>query len=118
MGSPDQAVKLKTLSWRVDERLTRKIYSGLFLRPPPAVAAGIVTTRGGPSGLPRCLGIPSCSQQLINSVQWQAPVSWQRVPALEYCPQSGRTCVYTTTPKKPNSALRKVATPSDQRFLK
>ncbi len=32
-------------------------------------------------------------------------------PALEGCPQKRGTCirVYTTTPKKPNSALRKVA---------
>ena len=34
-----------------------------------------------------------------------------RVPALEACPQKRGVCtrVYTTTPKKPNSALRKVA---------
>lgn len=33
------------------------------------------------------------------------------VPALEGCPQKRGVCtrVYTTTPKKPNSALRKVA---------
>ena len=33
------------------------------------------------------------------------------VPALESCPQRRGVCtrVYTTTPKKPNSALRKVA---------
>lgn len=33
------------------------------------------------------------------------------VPALEKCPQKRGVCtrVYTTTPKKPNSALRKVA---------
>ena len=33
------------------------------------------------------------------------------VPALESCPQKRGVCtrVYTTTPKKPNSALRKVA---------
>lgn len=33
------------------------------------------------------------------------------VPALENCPQRRGVCtrVYTTTPKKPNSALRKVA---------
>ena len=33
------------------------------------------------------------------------------VPALENCPQKRGVCtrVYTTTPKKPNSALRKVA---------
>ena len=33
-----------------------------------------------------------------------------KVPALEACPQKRGVCtrVYTTTPKKPNSALRKV----------
>ncbi|NTU76605.1 MAG: 30S ribosomal protein S12 [Alphaproteobacteria bacterium] len=35
----------------------------------------------------------------------------KRVPALQECPQKRGVCtrVYTTTPKKPNSALRKVA---------
>ena len=34
-----------------------------------------------------------------------------KVPALKACPQKRGVClrVYTTTPKKPNSALRKVA---------
>tara|TARA_Y100000994_G_C15417088_1_gene328366 strand:- start:17 stop:265 length:249 start_codon:yes stop_codon:yes gene_type:complete len=34
-----------------------------------------------------------------------------KVPALKGCPQKRGVCtrVYTTTPKKPNSALRKVA---------
>lgn len=34
-----------------------------------------------------------------------------KVPALESCPQKRGVCtrVYTTTPKKPNSAMRKVA---------
>ena len=34
-----------------------------------------------------------------------------KVPAMEECPQKRGVCtrVYTTTPKKPNSALRKVA---------
>ena len=36
--------------------------------------------------------------------------SQNKVPALEGCPQKRGVCtrVYTTTPKKPNSALRKV----------
>ena len=40
-----------------------------------------------------------------------APKSRNKVPALENCPQKRGVCVkvYTTTPKKPNSALRKVA---------
>jgi small subunit ribosomal protein S12 len=38
-------------------------------------------------------------------------VEKSKVPALEGCPQKRGVCtrVYTTTPKKPNSALRKVA---------
>ena len=38
-------------------------------------------------------------------------VKRNKVPALEGCPQKRGVCtrVYTTTPKKPNSALRKVA---------
>ena len=39
-----------------------------------------------------------------------AVLSKSKVPALEACPQKRGVCtrVYTTTPKKPNSALRKV----------
>ncbi len=39
------------------------------------------------------------------------PSSRDKVPALEKSPQKRGVCVkvYTTTPKKPNSALRKVA---------
>ena len=39
------------------------------------------------------------------------PVARTKVPAMEACPQKRGVCtrVYTTTPKKPNSALRKVA---------
>lgn len=38
-------------------------------------------------------------------------VERNKVPALEACPQKRGVCtrVFTTTPKKPNSALRKVA---------
>lgn len=38
-------------------------------------------------------------------------VKRSKVPAMEECPQKRGVCtrVYTTTPKKPNSALRKVA---------
>ena len=40
-----------------------------------------------------------------------APVSRSKVPAMQQSPQKRGVCtrVYTTTPKKPNSALRKVA---------
>jgi small subunit ribosomal protein S12 len=41
----------------------------------------------------------------------QTPTEANKVPALHACPQKRGVCtrVYTTTPKKPNSALRKVA---------
>jgi small subunit ribosomal protein S12 len=48
--------------------------------------------------------------QLIRKPRKPA-VERNKVPALEACPQKRGVCtrVYTTTPKKPNSALRKVA---------
>ena len=48
--------------------------------------------------------------QLIRKPR-QKPKIRNNVPALEACPQKRGVCtrVYTTTPKKPNSALRKVA---------
>ena len=48
--------------------------------------------------------------QLIRKPR-EKPISRNKVPALESCPQKRGVCtrVYTTTPKKPNSALRKVA---------
>lgn len=41
----------------------------------------------------------------------ERPVNKTKVPAMQSCPQKRGVCtrVYTTTPKKPNSALRKVA---------
>jgi small subunit ribosomal protein S12 len=49
-------------------------------------------------------------QQLIRSERQQAQQK-TKSPALKSCPQRRGVCtrVYTTTPKKPNSALRKVA---------
>ena len=48
--------------------------------------------------------------QLVRKAR-QPKTSRNKVPALEECPQKRGVCtrVYTTTPKKPNSALRKVA---------
>jgi len=47
--------------------------------------------------------------QLVRKPR-EAVISKSKVPALENCPQKRGVCtrVYTTTPKKPNSALRKV----------
>jgi len=49
-------------------------------------------------------------QQLIRSER-QRIKKKTKSPALKSCPQRRGVCtrVYTTTPKKPNSALRKVA---------
>ena len=49
-------------------------------------------------------------QQLIRSERSKAKKK-TKSPALKQCPQRRGVCtrVYTTTPKKPNSALRKVA---------
>jgi small subunit ribosomal protein S12 len=49
-------------------------------------------------------------QQLIRSERKKANQK-TKSPALKSCPQRRGVCtrVYTTTPKKPNSALRKVA---------
>ena len=49
-------------------------------------------------------------EQLVNKGR-QAVKSKTKSPALMRCPQKRGVCVrvYTTTPKKPNSALRKVA---------
>lgn len=48
--------------------------------------------------------------QLVRKPRKSKPAH-NKVPALEACPQKRGVCtrVYTTTPKKPNSALRKVA---------
>jgi small subunit ribosomal protein S12 len=53
--------------------------------------------------------MPTINQLIRN--QRQPPRTRNKVPALEACPQKRGVCtrVYTTTPKKPNSALRKVA---------
>jgi small subunit ribosomal protein S12 len=63
---------------------------------------------GGP-GFGRVDQMPTINQ-LIRKPRQPLRVR-NKVPALEACPQKRGVCtrVYTTTPKKPNSALRKVA---------
>jgi len=48
--------------------------------------------------------------QLCNKIRTKT-TGLKRAPALENCPQKKGVClkVFTRTPKKPNSALRKVA---------
>lgn len=52
----------------------------------------------------------STTAQLLNKAR-KPKIRRSRVKALESCPQKRGVClkVYTTTPKKPNSGLRKVA---------
>lgn len=49
-------------------------------------------------------------EQLVRKGR-KRPITKTKGPALQGCPQKRGVCtrVYTTTPKKPNSALRKVA---------
>jgi len=53
--------------------------------------------------------MPTINQLIRNGRKKQLKKT--KVPAMESCPQKRGVCtrVYTTTPKKPNSALRKVA---------
>jgi small subunit ribosomal protein S12 len=53
--------------------------------------------------------MPTISQ--LIRIERKAVVKRKKTPALQSCPQRRGTCtrVYTTTPKKPNSALRKIA---------
>tara|TARA_B100001175_G_scaffold305593_1_gene302812 strand:+ start:281 stop:652 length:372 start_codon:yes stop_codon:yes gene_type:complete len=53
--------------------------------------------------------MPTINQLIRNGRK--KPIKKTKVPAMESCPQKRGVCtrVYTTTPKKPNSALRKVA---------
>jgi small subunit ribosomal protein S12 len=49
-------------------------------------------------------------QQLIRKNRFKI-IKKKKTPALKFCPQKNGIClkVYTTTPKKPNSAIRKIA---------
>jgi len=70
-------------------------------------------------GRPDSIGLPLCFQELlcmttVNQLvrKSRSPKTYKSgSPALESSPQRRGVCtrVYTTTPKKPNSALRKVA---------
>jgi len=53
--------------------------------------------------------MPTINQLIRKARQDKRKIN--KVPALQACPQRRGVCtrVYTTTPKKPNSALRKVA---------
>ena len=73
-----------------------------------AFALGKVTA--GLSGLDKVKGFMPTINQLIRKGR-EPQKAKSKVPAMEQNPQKRGVCtrVYTTTPKKPNSALRKVA---------
>src|SRR5256886_6155793 len=80
--------------------------------PKAAVGSGSCKERfavGRKDRTKRTIGMPTINQ-LVRKGR-VAPVSKSKVPALKQSPQKRGVCtrVYTTTPKKPNSALRKVA---------
>src|SRR3954462_4202070 len=70
-------------------------------------AAALPIGRGPDRGKPTRM--PTVNQLIANGREPAAKRN--KVPALQGCPQKRGVCtrVYTTTPKKPNSALRKVA---------
>jgi small subunit ribosomal protein S12 len=71
---------------------------------------GLVFFKGSNRVSSRNQLIMATVSQLVRKPR--VPPSYKtKVPALDACPQKRGVCtrVYTTTPKKPNSALRKVA---------
>src|SRR5688500_6170521 len=82
-----------------------------MIRPSPSrprsrgMVARVLCARKGPTEL----AMPTINQLVRKPRKPEA--ARNKVPALEACPQRRGVCtrVYTTTPKKPNSALRKVA---------
>jgi small subunit ribosomal protein S12 len=69
----------------------------------------VFPAHGEPEKKKRGFWMPTIGQ-LIRSPR-KPNKARDKVPALQECPQKRGVCtrVYTTTPKKPNSALRKVA---------
>jgi len=55
--------------------------------------------------------MPTINQLVRQGREGEAVRKKSKTPAMQGCPQKRGVCirVYTTTPKKPNSALRKVA---------
>jgi small subunit ribosomal protein S12 len=70
---------------------------------------GIGAVTGTTADKERGIHMPTINQLVRKGRSPQK--SRDKVPAMEACPQKRGVCtrVYTTTPKKPNSALRKVA---------
>jgi small subunit ribosomal protein S12 len=75
---------------------------------------GAASPHFGCGGMQAKTGIAGGNMPTINQLIRNPRVTQhakKKVPALQQCPQKRGVCtrVYTTTPKKPNSALRKVA---------
>src|SRR5699024_1951379 len=91
----------------IDKARGRRYYSPSFWSS-PHVGCSIIFHRTLEARLER--SIVATVNQLVRKGRKNKPVK-NAVPALQACPQRRGVCtrVYTTTPKKPNSALRKVA---------
>jgi small subunit ribosomal protein S12 len=81
----------------------RRLSAFLALRCCALEMWGSLTSNGNKSFMPTI-------NQLVRQGR-EAEVTKSKSPAMQNCPQRRGVCtrVYTTTPKKPNSALRKVA---------
>ena len=79
-------------------------------RPPGLRAFALRKVTAGTSGNIKVKGFMPTINQLIRKGR-EPQKAKSKVPAMEQNPQKRGVCtrVYTTTPKKPNSALRKVA---------
>src|SRR6516225_7443273 len=85
-------------------------FAGVGLGSCPGCVFGLAPESRGRTGTRgRERSMPTINQ-LIRKPRGEKPKR-NKVPALTHCPQKRGVCtrVYTTTPKKPNSALRKVA---------
>jgi len=89
-----------------DSNEYRTDFSGDSLRNPQSETPILMFLSGQ---IKKDVSMPTINQLVRNPRK--APIKRSKVPAMEQNPQKRGVCtrVYTTTPKKPNSALRKVA---------
>src|SRR5262245_57899425 len=90
--------------------MTLRLWAGWSSRVAGAQVSPKWRSPGRPASLAWVTRHMPTIQQLIRKPRTK-PVKRNKVPAMQACPQKRGVCtrVYTTTPKKPNSALRKVA---------
>src|SRR5699024_10203498 len=76
----------------------------------PVFSLETAKVTAGASGINKVKGFMPTSNQLIRKGR-ETQKAKSKVPAMDQNPQKRGVCtrVYTTTPKQPNSALRKVA---------